>query len=91
MITYIYGDISKNKCIKCMILMHEIACYQITIEIIQLIAGFKAFYSAISKISSVFKRRILPNQSTKSHFQPLRGCRNESRSDWKQEIKDGGI
>ena len=28
MITCIYDYISKNKCIKCMILMHEIACYQ---------------------------------------------------------------
>ena len=27
MITCIYDYISKNKCIKCMILMHEIACY----------------------------------------------------------------
>ena len=29
MITCIYDYISKNKCIKCMILMHEIACYQL--------------------------------------------------------------
>ena len=28
MITCIYDYISKNKCIKCMILIHEIACYQ---------------------------------------------------------------
>ena len=28
MITCIYEYISKNKCIKCIILMHEIACYQ---------------------------------------------------------------
>ena len=28
MITCIYDYISKKKCIKCMILMHEIACYQ---------------------------------------------------------------
>ena len=28
MITCIYDYISENKCIKCMILMHEIACYQ---------------------------------------------------------------
>ena len=28
MITFIYDYILKNKCIKCMILMHVIACYQ---------------------------------------------------------------
>ena len=32
MITCIYDYISKNKCIKCMILMHEIACYQYSKE-----------------------------------------------------------
>ena len=33
MITCIYDYISKNKCIKCIILMHEIACYQVHCDV----------------------------------------------------------
>ena len=62
---------------------------EIAIEMIQFIARFKPFHSAISKmiVNCEFKRQILPNRSTKSHFQSLCGRKNESRTDWNQAIQ----
>ena len=38
-------------------------------------------------IQFMYAQKILPILSTKSHFQPLHWCGNESRNDWKQEIQ----
>ena len=64
----------------------------IALELIQLISGIKAIHQNSEKrdcrVQASIVKIFLPRWSSKSHSQTLCGCRNESRSDWEQEIQE---